>query len=174
MKNSNLQNMDNISSLMENSDTLIKHFEESANENETLLNVYEANIKDQLQTIINQHSLSGAVAGALPTFGIATTINLIILYRRLLEVIDLPVMKNLDKLVAPVLKSVKYAFVKRAILLGIIKIFVSTSTITIVGAIPGIAVGIIAGFYFSQKAGASFANEIKNFVCSNGEYEKSL
>ena len=76
-------------------------------------------------------------------------------------------MKNLGKLVAPVLKSIRYAFIKCAILLGILKIFVSTSEITVVGAIPGIAVGIIAGFYFSQKAGAAFANEIKYFVCSN-------
>ena len=174
MKNSNLQNMDNMSSLMENSDTLIKHFEESANENETLLNVYEANIKDQLQTTINQHSIAGAVAGALPTFGVATTLNLIVLHYRLSKIIDLPVMKNLDKLIAPVLKSIKFAFIKCAILLAIIKVFVSGLEFTGIGTIPGIVIGIIVGFYFSQKAGASFANEIKSFVCSNGEYEKSL
>lgn len=152
---------------MENSDALINHFEQSANENETLLSIYETDIKDQLQTTINQHSISGAVAGALPTLGLATTLNLIILHYRLSKVIDLPIMKNLDKLVAPVLKSIKFAFVKHAILLGIIKVFVSALEFTGIGTIPGIVIGIIVGFHFTQKAGASFANEIKIFVCNH-------
>ena len=117
MRSVNLENnklrMINDTTVSRTADKLSDYFAKSAQENESLLSVYESNIKDELKTVINQHSVLGAIAGALPTLGIATTINIIILYRRLSNVIDLPIMKNLDQLIAPIINSIKLAFIKR-------------------------------------------------------------
>lgn len=163
MENNKLR-MINDTAVSKTTDKLSDYFAKSAQENESLLNVYESNIKDELKTVINQHSILGAIAGALPTFGIATTINIIILYRRLSNVIDLPILKNLDKLIAPVINSIKLAFIKNAILLGLIKVFVTFLEASGVAAPIGIIIGVVMGYNISNKAGAIFANEIKQFV----------
>lgn len=160
--------MENMSTVVENADIVTNYFADSAQENESLLDIYEKSIKDELKTVINQHSISGIVAGVLPTMGIATTLNLFVLYNRLCKKIDLPIMNNFDKLLVPVMNSIKFAFYKNAILLGIIKIVVTGLEGTGIGLPVGILVGGFMGYNFSNKAGAAFANKIKDFVDDNG------
>ena len=145
MENNNPVKMENMSTVVEHADIVTNYFADSAQENDSLLAVYEKSVKDELKTVINQHSISGIVAGVLPTFGIATTLNLFVLYNRLCKKIDLPIMNNFDKLLVPVMNSIKFAFIKNAILLGIIKIFVSGLEGTGIGLPVGILVGGFMG-----------------------------
>ncbi len=99
--------------------------------------------------------------------GIATTLNIIILYQRLSRIIDLPIMKNFDKILPPIISSIRFAFIKNAILLALVKIVVTGLEASGAGALVGIVIGVFMGFNFTQKAGVKFANGIKDFVNSN-------
>ena len=79
----------------------------TAEENEKLLSVYNDEIKPKLKKIINAHSIAGIFIGPLPTMGIATTINLVIMYGRLSKVLKIPIVQEFDKLISPVISSVK-------------------------------------------------------------------
>ena len=136
----------------------------SAKENEELLQTYNDEIKPKLKTVVNQHSVAGAIIGPLPTMGIATTINLITLYCRLSKALDIPIMQELDKLIAPAISSTKSAFIKYGILLAAIKVGVTGLDVSGVGLPIGIIVGAICGWYFSNKAGNIFANQIADFI----------
>ena len=142
------------------SDKLLK----SAEENEKLISTYNDEIKPKLKKIINQHSVAGTIIGPLPTMGVATTINLIMLYGRLIKVLDIPIMQELDKLIAPAISSTKSAFIKYGAILAVIKIFVTGLDTSIAGIPIGIIGGALGGFYFSNKAGNIFANNIAQFV----------
>lgn len=167
MENDNIIKKDNISTTLKDGNVLSNFIDNAVSENESLLNVYENAIKDKLKTVINQHTISGAVVGILPTMGIATTLNLIVMYHRLSKVIDLPIMKYLDNLLKPTMNSIYKAFVARAMFLGVIKLFVSTMELTGIGIPIGVITGLGAGSILSYKAGAHFANGIKDFVYNN-------
>lgn len=137
---------------------------DSAKENEELLQTYNDEIKPKLKKIVNQHSVAGTIIGPLPTMGIATTINLVTLYCRLSKVLNIPVMQELDKLIAPAISSTKSAFIKYGVLLAAIKIGITGLDASGVGLPVGIIGGAICGWYFSNKAGNIFANKIADFV----------
>ena len=143
---------------------LLNQLANSAEENAQLLDIYDKEIQPKLKTIINQHSLLGAVCGPLPTMGIATTTNLIIAYSRLSKTLDIPVMQELDKLLNPIFKSIKWAFIKTAMFLAVFKIFITGIDMTGVGALAGIIVGAPVGYWFSNKACNMFAHEIGTFM----------
>lgn len=132
----------------------------SAKENDELLSVYNEDVKPKLKSIVNQHSVIGAIIGPLPTMGILTTINLTILYCRLSKVLDIPIMQELDKLIAPAISSTKSAFIKYGIVLAALKIFVTGLDISVAGTPVGIITGAIGSFYFANKCGNIFANNI--------------
>ena len=137
---------------------------ESAKENEKLISTYNDEIKPKLKSTINQHSILGTIIGPLPTMGIATTINLIILYGRLSRVVDIPIMQELDKLIAPAISSTKSAFIRYGAILAVLKMFVTGLDVSVAGAPIGIIGGAIGGFYFSNKCGNIFAKNIKKII----------
>lgn len=136
----------------------------SAEENERLLNTYNDEIKPKLKKIISQHSALGCIVGPLPTMGIATTINLLTLYARLGKAINVPVFQELDKFIAPAISSTKSAFIKYGMILAALKIFITGLDLSGVGLPVGILSGVICGYFFSNKAGNFFANNISKFV----------
>ena len=152
-----------LTSAMDLSNVLSK----SAEENEKLLNAYNDEIKPKVKKIINQHSLLGCFIGPLPTMGIATTINLVTLYGRLIKVLDIPIMQELDKFIAPAISSTKSAFIRYGVILALIKVFVTGLDTSTVGLPVGIIGGVISGWYFSNKAGNIFANNIAKFFDEN-------
>ena len=140
----------------------------SAKENDELLKIFDKEVRPKLKSVIGQHSLAGVVAGVLPTYGIATSLNLIIMYTRLCKVIDIPVIQELDKLLPPVISSIRGAFFKGGAVLVPIKWLVSTGEISIVGLPPALVVGALAGFFISNKVGNIFSHEIGDMVHSIG------
>ena len=151
----------------------------SAKENEELLQTYNDEIKPKLKTVVNQHSVAGAIIGPLPTMGIATTINLITLYCRLSKALDIPIMQELDKpgrdprqdyevfefdKSVTSINDLKEGMVLPGILLAAIKVGVTGLDVSGVGLPIGIIAGAICGWYFSNKAGNIFANQIANFI----------
>ena len=133
-------------------------------EKDKLLAVYNESIKGDVEKIINQHKISGAFAGPLPTHGLLTSINMIVLYRRLSKVLDIEAMKKLDALVANALSSSKWAFVKLGTSLFLIKQAVSLLDETAVAAPIGIALGLFCGYKFTHRAGLQFANNVSKMV----------
>ena len=156
--------MSNIISTATSATDLTNLLSNSAKENEELLKAYNNDIKPKLKKIISQHSALGCIVGPLPTMGIATTINLTILFGRLSKVLEIPIMQELDKLVAPAILAIKSAFIKYGVMLAAIKIFITGLDLTGVGLPVGIISGVICGWYFSNKAGNIFANNIAKFV----------
>ena len=150
--------------LIDSTEIISNTLSKSAEENDKLISAYNDEIKPKLKSIINQHSILGTIIGPLPTMGIATTINLIILYGRLSKVVDIPIIQELDKLIAPAISSTKSAFIKYGAILAVIKLFVTGLDVSVAGAPIGVIGGAIGGFYFSNKSGNIFANNIKNFV----------
>ncbi len=146
--------------VVESIDALTGNLAHSFKENEELLQAYSDDIKPKLKSIINQHSIIGCIAGPLPTMGILTTINLMVLFGRLSKTVNIPIMQELDNLLAPAISSAKSAFIKLAVILALIKIIVTGLDVTGIGLPPGVIVGVICGFYFSNKAGNIFANNI--------------
>ena len=136
-----------MSNIITSATDLSRILSNSAKENEELLKTYNDEIKPRLKSIINQHSLAGVIIGPLPTMGIATTINLITLYGRLSKVLDIPIMQELDKLIAPAISSTRSAFMASG-----------------VGLPVGIIGGALSGWYFSNKSGNIFAKNIADFV----------
>lgn len=153
-----------MSNIITSTTDLTRILSNSAKENEELLKTYNDEIKPRLKSIINQHSVAGVIIGPLPTMGIATTINLVTLYARLSKVLDIPLMQELDKLIAPAISSTRSAFIKYGLLLAAIKIFVTGLDASGVGLPIGIIGGALSGWYFSNKAGNIFANNIADFV----------
>ena len=150
--------------LIDSTEIISNTLSKSAEENDKLISAYNDDIKPKLKSIINQHSILGTIIGPLPTMGIATTINLIILYGRLSKVVDIPIIQELDKLIAPAISSTKSAFIKYGAILAVIKLFVTGLDVSVAGAPIGVIGGAIGGFYFSNKCGNIFANNIRNFV----------
>lgn len=142
-------------------DMLSNTLSQSANENEKFIGAYNEEIKPKLKSIVNQHSILGTITGVLPTFGIATTLNLIILYSRLSKVLDIPIIQELDKLISPAISSTKSAFIKYGAFLAVLKLFVTGLEASVAGAPVGLIGGSIGGFYFSNKCGNIFAKNIK-------------
>ena len=145
---------------------VVQELSKSAEENEQLISIYNDELKPKIKSIVNQHSLIGTLIGPLPTMGIATTINLLTLYGRLSKVVDLPIIQELDKIIAPAISSTKSAFIKYGVLLALIKLIVTGLDASVTGAPVGIIGGALGGFYFSNKCGNIFAHNIKEFVDS--------
>ncbi len=158
-----------MSNIINSATDISRILSNSAKENEELLKTYNDEIKPRLKSIINQHSVAGVIIGPLPTMGIATTINLVTLYARLSKVLDIPLMQELDKLIAPAISSTRSAFIKYGLLLAAIKIFVTGLDASGVGLPIGIIGGALSGWYFSNKAGNIFANNIADFVLDKTE-----
>ena len=153
-----------MSNLLSSATDVTRLLSNSAKENEELLKTYNDDIKPKLKRIINAHSIAGIIIGPLPTMGIATTINLVTLYCRLSKVLEIPIMVELDRLIAPAIKSTKSAFIKYGVMLAAIKVFVTGLDASGVGLPVGIIGGALSGWYFSNKAGNIFANNIADFV----------
>lgn len=139
----------------------------SAEENGKLLSVYDDEIKPKLRKIINQHSIAGIFIGPLPTMGIATTINLVIMYGRLSKVLSIPIVQEFDKLISPVISSVKWAFIKYGAVLAAFKIFITGLDFSGVGLPVGVIGGALGGYFFSNQAGSNFAKNIADFFDKN-------
>ena len=150
--------------LIDSTEIMSNTLSKSAEENDKLISAYNDEIKPKLKSTINQHSILGTIIGPLPTMGIATTINLITLYGRLSKVLDIPIIQELDKLIAPAISSTKSAFIKYGAILAVIKFFVTGLDASVAGAPIGFIGGAIGGFYFSNKCGNIFANNIKKFI----------
>ena len=139
----------------------------TAEENEKILNAYNDEIKPKLKKIINTHSIAGIFIGPLPTMGIATTINLAIMYGRLSKVLKIPIVQEFDKLISPVISSVKWAFIKYGAVLAAFKIFVTGLDLSGVGLPVGLVGGAIGGYFLSNQAGNNFAKNIADFFNKN-------
>ena len=139
----------------------------TAEENEKILNAYNEEIRPKLRSIINQHSIIGIFIGPLPTMGIATTINLVMMYGRLSKILKIPIVQEFDKLISPVISSIKWAFIKYGAVLAAFKIFITGLDLSGVGLPVGIIGGAVGGYYFSNQAGNIFAKGIADFFNKN-------
>lgn len=146
------------------SDVIINDVAAGTKERDELLSVYNDQIKDKISVIVNQHKMIGAVAGPLPTHGILTSINLIVLYSRLSKIVDVKVMRDLDAFLGKALSSCKWSFLKLGTQLAVIKQVVSFMDESVVAAPLGIIIGLWCGYKFTHRAGLSFAKEIDEMV----------
>lgn len=146
------------------SDVIINDIAAGTKERNELLSVYNDQIKDKISKIVNQHKIAGAIAGPLPTHGILTSVNLIVLYSRLSSTLDVKVMQELDAVVGKVLSSCKWSFLKLGTQLAIIKQFVSFMDESVIALPLGVALGLWCGYKFTHRAGLGFASKIDELV----------
>lgn len=152
-----------MSNLITSAVDLSRIMRNSAKENEELLSVYNDEIKPKLKKVINQHSIAGIFVGPLPTFGVATTINLAIMYGRLSKTLKIPIVQEFDHLISPVISSTTWGYAKYTALLFVYKWFISGLDLSGVGLPVGIVGGALGGYFLSNKAGNSFAKNISDF-----------
>ena len=145
-------------------DMMANNIEKGARERDELLSVYDESIKVKISKIVNQHKIAGALAGRLPTHGILTTLNLIILYNRLGSAVDIKTMQELDSLLSKAISASKKSFFKLGASLFVLKQVVSVLDESIIGAPLGLAVGLFCGYKFTHWAGLSFAKNISDMV----------
>ena len=146
------------------SDMMIGSIANGTQERDQLLRAYNEQVKEKITGIVNQHKILGAIAGPLPTHGILTTLNMIVLYSRLSSVVDIKVMQQLDDILAKALSSVKWSFVKLAVQLAVIKQVVSVLDETVIAAPLGIIIGLYCGYRFTHRAGLKFADKVSEMV----------
>ena len=145
-------------------DMVAGEIEKGTRERDELLSVYNESVKGKISSIVNQHKLIGAAVGPLPTHGVLTTINMIVLYRRLGGAVDIKVMQELDALIGRAVSASRWSFIKLGTSLFLIKQAVSILDELVVSAPIGIVAGLICGYKFTHWAGLNFAKNISNMV----------
>ena len=145
-------------------DMITGELEKSGRETEKLLAVYNDTIKNQLKSIVTQHKIVGGVAGALPTLGIATTLNLIVLYVRLSKAVNMEVLVEFDELFSKAIRASGGAFIALGVVLVGIKFIVTALEVSGIGLPPGLLAGAISGAFLTHKAGLNFANNVSKMV----------
>lgn len=145
-------------------DMMTRGLEQSSRETEKLLAVYNDTIKNKLKSIVTQHKIVGGVAGALPTLGIATTLNLIVLYVRLSKAVNMEVLVEFDELFSKAIRASGGAFIALGVALVGIKFIVTALEVSGIGLPPGLLAGAISGAFLTHKAGLNFANNVSKMV----------
>lgn len=145
-------------------DMVAGEIEKGARERDELLSVYNESVKGKISSIVNQHKIVGAIAGPLPTHGVLTTINMIVLYRRLGGVVDIKVMQELDAMLSKAISASRWSFAKLGTFLFAIKQVVSILDFSVIAAPLGIIMGAFCGYKFTHRAGLNFAKNISNMV----------
>lgn len=145
-------------------DMITGGLEKSGRETEKLLAVYNDTIKNKLKSIVTQHKIVGGVAGALPTLGIATTLNLIVLYVRLSKAVNMEVLVEFDELFSKAIRASGGAFIALGVALVGIKFIVTALEVSGIGLPPGLLAGAISGAFLTHKAGLNFANNVSKMV----------
>lgn len=145
-------------------DMVAGEIEKGTRERDELLSVYNESVKGKISSIVNQHKIAGAIAGPLPTHGVLTTINMIVLYRRLGGVVDIKVMQELDAMLSKAISASRWSFVKLGTSLFAIKQVVSILDFSVFAAPLGIIMGAFCGYKFTHRAGLNFAKNISNMV----------
>ena len=113
---------------------------------------------------MTQHKIVGGVAGALPTLGIATTLNLIVLYVRLSKAVNMEVLVEFDELFSKAIRASGGAFIALGVALVGIKFIVTALEVSGIGLPPGLLAGAISGAFLTHKAGLNFANNVSKMV----------
>jgi hypothetical protein len=145
-------------------DMVAGEIEKGTRERDELLSVYNESVKGKISSIVNQHKIAGAIAGPLPTHGVLTTINMIVLYRRLGGVVDIKVMQELDAMLSKAISASRWSFVKLGTSLFAIKQVVSILDFSVFAAPLGVIMGAFCGYKFTHRAGLNFAKNISNMV----------
>ena len=145
-------------------DMIAGGLEKSSRETEKLLAVYNDTIKNKLKSIVTQHKIVGGVAGALPTLGIATTLNLIVLYVRLSKAVNMEILVEFDELFSKAIRASGGAFIALGVALVGIKFIVTALEVSGIGLPPGLLAGAISGAFLTHKAGLNFANNVSKMV----------
>ena len=145
-------------------DMVAGEIEKGTRERDELLSAYNESVKGKISSIVNQHKIAGAIAGPLPTHGVLTTINMIVLYRRLGGVVDIKVMQELDAMLSKAISASRWSFVKLGTSLFAIKQVVSILDFSVFAAPLGVIMGAFCGYKFTHRAGLNFAKNISNMV----------
>ena len=145
-------------------DLMAGELEKGIRERDELLSVYNESVKGRISKIVNQHKIFGGIAGPLPTHGVLTTLNLIVLYRRLGKAVDIKVMQELDAMLSKAISASRWSFVKLGGSLVAIKQIVSFLDYSMIAAPLGIVMGAYCGFKFTHRAGLNFAKNISSMV----------
>ena len=110
---------------------------------------------------MTQHKIVGGIAGALPTLGIATTLNLIVLYVRLSKAVNMEILVEFDELFSKAIRASSGAFIALGVALVGIKFIVTALEVSGIGLPPGLLAGAISGAFFTHKVGLNFANNVR-------------